>query len=61
MMVMVNVKKEKTKPAKGSQVLPTPVQKYVKDPAIFSKKYNMKCVCKNTQCICSAKCHGNSL
>ena len=42
MMVMVNVKKEKTKPAKGSQVLPTPVPKYVKDPAIFSKKYNMK-------------------
>jgi len=38
------------------QISPKPRPKYIKDRTLFSKEYTMKCICKDTKCVCKASC-----
>jgi hypothetical protein len=49
------------KPLTRGQISPKPRPKYIKDPVLFSKKYTMKCSCKDTRCVCKALCPCKSI
>ena len=40
----------------GTQITPTPIRKFVKDPSNPRTNYKIKCKCKNVSCICTNVC-----
>lgn len=37
-------------------IAPRPPRKYVKDPINYKYHYKLKCICKETKCVCKAIC-----